>query len=239
MDSRYLRVKNWGDLQHYRDKEPKWIKAYAKLLHDGRFQELDEPVQYQLFRIWLVASQSSRFTFDETGRRVPVVAYDERTLRRAIKTLKKIPLEMFVREGWLVPVAEEELDDESLSRPALDAVSRPALEKPLSRVRSRAPSQQRGREVEQEEPQAGLLVASNATTEDLPFENELLTARLIGLIGSSGDEHTPQVVRSYARRLPPASLVKVIESVEKQPRDSRARYAVGALKSELNERSAA
>jgi hypothetical protein len=65
--------------------------------------------QWQLVRIWLVASKSSSLTYDETGKVVPVVADDEKSLRRSIMSLRRIPLEKFIRDGWLIPVAEADL----------------------------------------------------------------------------------------------------------------------------------
>lgn len=74
--------------------------------------------------------------------------------------------------------------------------------------------------------------------ESLPFSNELLVARLMQRIGDQADQGTRQVVVSYARRLPQASLAKVIESIETQSPRDRAAYAVGALRDELGERAA-
>lgn len=112
MEARYLRVKNHADYQHYDPlkRRPPWIKLYNDILgNDDDFMLLSEQEQWQLVRIWLIASKSSSLTHDETGKVVPVVADDEKSLRRSIMSLKRIPLEKFVREGWLVPVAEHEL----------------------------------------------------------------------------------------------------------------------------------
>lgn len=113
MRASYLRVKNWREFQHYAKRRPPWIKLFNRILGDDtEFAELDELEQWQLVRIWLIASRSSRYTLDEERRIVPVVVNDEQSLRRAIQTLKKVPIEKFIRAGWLVPVAEEELVDE-------------------------------------------------------------------------------------------------------------------------------
>jgi len=129
LEARYLRVKNWADFQHYANRRPPWIKLYNDLMDDDdRFEALDELHQWQLVRIWLMASKSSRFTLDEAGKEVPVIADDERTIRRAIKTLKKVPLPMFVREGWLIPVAVDELlNEHRLASTDASALLAPAL----------------------------------------------------------------------------------------------------------------
>lgn len=113
MDARYLRVKDWARHQHYDPlkRRPPWIKFFQDVLEPGsKFQlALTEQEAWQLVRIWLVASCSSVLTLDEKSRVVPVVPYDEQSLRRSTMSLKKLPLEKFVRDGWLIVVAEDEL----------------------------------------------------------------------------------------------------------------------------------
>lgn len=53
----YLQVKNWQDFQHYKDREPKWIKVYRTLLMDYKFDQLTDQEFGQLVKIWLLASQ--------------------------------------------------------------------------------------------------------------------------------------------------------------------------------------
>lgn len=123
MSAGYLRVKKWRDHQHYKDREPPWIKMQRKLLKDDKFGELDELHQWQLVRLWMTASGASRFTHDEKGQRVPVIANDEKTLRRAIGTLKPIPLARFVQDGWLIPVEEQHLCEPDASANASTGAS--------------------------------------------------------------------------------------------------------------------
>lgn len=229
MEARYLRVKNWGEFQHYRDKEPGWIKLYAKTLRDNRFLELAELEQWQLVRLWIVASQSSRFAHDEEGRKVPVLVDDEQSLRRSVATLRKIPLAKFIRDGWLIPVAADELLDEHTGRSPREALDDGYTSaSPLLEVESRdlelAPN--RG---------SSSFVAGPKI---LPVNDHLID-KLMAVCGSSADAGTEPVLRSYACRLPESSLAKVIETTSSKPLADRARYANGALQSELAERSAA
>jgi len=112
----YLRVKDWPTFQHYSKRRPLWIKLYARLLLDDRFNELDETKQAQLIKLWLVVSQSSRFTLDSDDKVVPVIPNDERALRQAIRSSRKVPIGEFVQDGWLVEVLESELIDEEIGR---------------------------------------------------------------------------------------------------------------------------
>ena len=116
VEARYLRIKNWGELQHYSKRRPSWIKLYARLLIDDRFIELNECERGQLMMLWVVASQSSRFTVDRAvDKVVPVIQFDEKSLRKATRGTKKIPLEKFINDGWLVLVSESELVDSSVA----------------------------------------------------------------------------------------------------------------------------
>lgn len=78
---------------------------------------------------------------------------------------------------------------------------------------------------------------SHTDLESLPFDNLEEVQRLMTLIGDSADQGTQVVLSSYARRLPPDALGKVIETVRKQPAARRAQYANGALRSEIKERT--
>lgn len=83
----------------------------------------------------------------------------------------------------------------------------------------------------------GRPVVRPPASQELP-DSEMLE-RLLRIVGDSADEGTRGVLTSMARKLPPASLAKVIETTAKQPVWKRARYANGALQSEIDERSAA
>jgi len=54
---KYIRVKNWDDFQHYKDRNPPWIKLYNRLLSDYDFCCLPDASKLQLMLLWLLASQ--------------------------------------------------------------------------------------------------------------------------------------------------------------------------------------
>lgn len=116
-------MKDWHKFQHYAKRRPPWIKSYAAVLLDDRFLELSDAEQGQLMKLWLVASQSSRFTTDVVANKVvPVIVNDERKLRVAIRSTRRIPLEKFILDGWLIRVRESELVDEVTERAVLHAL---------------------------------------------------------------------------------------------------------------------
>ena len=53
----YLKVKNWEQFQHYKDRSPPWIKLHRDLLRDYNFNCLQDASKLQLMLIWLLASQ--------------------------------------------------------------------------------------------------------------------------------------------------------------------------------------
>jgi hypothetical protein len=73
----------------------------------------------------------------------------------------------------------------------------------------------------------------------LPSDVEYEADRLLKAIGNDADEGTPGVVRSLARQLPSFTLARVRESLALFDPRNKAAYAVGALKSEIEERRAA
>lgn len=49
--------KNWGDFQHYKDRDPPWIKLHKKLLDDFEFQGLPVASRALAPMLWLLASE--------------------------------------------------------------------------------------------------------------------------------------------------------------------------------------
>lgn len=76
-----LRVKNWGEFQHFKDRAPPWIKLYKKLLDDKNWHELDADAAKCLISLWLLAS--------ETGGDLPStqeIAFRLRLQEKSIKS---------------------------------------------------------------------------------------------------------------------------------------------------------
>lgn len=84
-----LRVRRWEDFQHYRDRDPVWIKVYSRLLDDGDFLALPEAAQAQLVKLWLLASRCRNQIRD-----------DARFLRHALHT-DKLYTDALIKAGFL------------------------------------------------------------------------------------------------------------------------------------------
>jgi hypothetical protein len=88
--SDYLQVRKWADFQHYRDRQPTWIKLYRKLLTDYEFQRLTDAERGQLVMIWLLAA--------ELDNKIP---NDPAWVRARIGSRRAVPLSRFVAAGFL------------------------------------------------------------------------------------------------------------------------------------------
>jgi hypothetical protein len=53
----WIIVPRWEDFQHYKDRNPTWIKVYARLLHNPRWLRLSLASRAVLLTIWLLYSQ--------------------------------------------------------------------------------------------------------------------------------------------------------------------------------------
>jgi hypothetical protein len=56
--------KNWKEFQHYKDRNPTWIKLHKKLLDDFKFQRLPLASRALAPMLWLLASEHEDGVFD-------------------------------------------------------------------------------------------------------------------------------------------------------------------------------
>lgn len=53
-----VRIKNWAQFQHFKDRRPPWVKLYRDLLDDMEWHELDAKAAKALVMFWLIASEA-------------------------------------------------------------------------------------------------------------------------------------------------------------------------------------
>lgn len=87
----YLSVKNWDEFQHYKDRNPPWIKLHRRLLTDYEFSCLQDASKLHLMLIWLLASQCDN--------RIPC---DPDYLKRVLQLSQKPDLNELIDNGFLV-----------------------------------------------------------------------------------------------------------------------------------------
>lgn len=108
----FLAVKDFRRFQHYRDRDPIWIKLYTNVLIDTAFLELPEPAQAQLVKLWVLASQ--------LGNPLP---NNPKLLAGKIGTTGKFFLQSIIDAGFLIPVESKELPVDSASDPGNDPLA--------------------------------------------------------------------------------------------------------------------
>ena len=87
----YLKVKNWEKFQHYKDRDPPWIKLERKLLRDYEFGCLQDASKLHLMLIWLLASQLEN--------KIP---NDAAWIAKQIGVSGKVELNPLISSGFLV-----------------------------------------------------------------------------------------------------------------------------------------
>jgi hypothetical protein len=73
-----LRVKNWNEFQHYRDRRPPWIKLHRSLLDDFAWHRLPDASRALAPLLWLLASESAN----------GVIPYDPETIAFRVHTTR-------------------------------------------------------------------------------------------------------------------------------------------------------
>lgn len=104
---RYLKIKNWEKHQHYKDREPTWIKLHRELLNDYQFSLLPDLSKAHLMMIWLLASQ--------TENKIP---NDARWISQKIGATDKIDINLLIAQGYLENHSVGTEENKSLYQPA-------------------------------------------------------------------------------------------------------------------------
>ena len=118
----YFKVKNWDNFQHYKDRNPPWIKLHNQLLDNYEFELLGDSSKGHLLCIWMLASR--------TQNKMP---YDAKWIAK-IGASSKVDLQAIESSGFI-----ERLHDASNmlhKENNCDSVSVPSEEK--SRVETEA-----------------------------------------------------------------------------------------------------
>ena len=90
----YLKVKNWTKFQHYKTRNPPWIKLYRSLLTDYQFCALSDRDKGHLILLWVWAAGADG-----------CLPRDAAWLRRRLGLHSDPNLELFINQGWLIIIA--------------------------------------------------------------------------------------------------------------------------------------
>lgn len=87
----FLSVANWEKFQHYKDRNPPWIKLHRSLLTDYQFACLHDASKLHLMLLWIVASQQNG-----------VIPDDPTYLKNLLNIDTKPDLNELIEKGFLV-----------------------------------------------------------------------------------------------------------------------------------------
>jgi hypothetical protein len=97
---RHFEICNWARYQHYKDRDPTWLKLHRALLSDYQWAQLPDVSKGQLMGLWLVAARC--------GNRIPA---DPIWLANQIGATEPVDLAPLVAGGWVNWCAEEPASD--------------------------------------------------------------------------------------------------------------------------------
>lgn len=130
----FFAVKNFEKFQHYRDRNPPWIKLYQSVLADYAFTRLQDASKMHLLAIWLLASRYSN--------KIP---WDEKWISTQISATSKVDLDALESAGFI-----SKINDASIML--------------AERLQDARPERERERETETEREEKVLLSAEAPTT---------------------------------------------------------------------------
>jgi hypothetical protein len=109
---RFFRVVGLEQRQHYKNRNPPWIKLHMDRLEDVAFADLPDNTKGHLLLIELLAAR--------TGNRLPL---DERFISGRINARSRVNLTLLTEQGFLEILASAPLADRKQVATALSSVS--------------------------------------------------------------------------------------------------------------------
>jgi hypothetical protein len=85
VSERYIVIPRWDEFQHYRDRDPIWLKVYTRLLSDEGFRQLTFHQRGVLLSLWVEYARSGRQLRDNTATLTRQLG--NRVMRRDIEAL--------------------------------------------------------------------------------------------------------------------------------------------------------
>ena len=102
----WIEIVDWDRFQHYKNRNPPWIKNYLELLHNHNYLSLPPATQALLHKLWLL--------YASTRRTIPL---DTRYVSRAVQQrVTNKQLESLNHAGFIRIVASKPLASRARSR---------------------------------------------------------------------------------------------------------------------------
>lgn len=140
-----LKIKNWSEFQHYKDRAPPWVKLHHSLLDDFTFHSLPVASRALAPMLWLLASENLDGSITDN---LAEVAFRLRTTASDVQTALK-PL---IDKGFVVSDSNVLADCQQCALPETETEAEAETEarKPsVSSVKQRNPKYQKPDDVEQ------------------------------------------------------------------------------------------
>jgi hypothetical protein len=210
----YLSFRKWGDYQHYRDRDPIWIKFYVRILDDHELSALPVTTQLLFDRLLLLAGRNANVIRNDPEALARLIGITPRECREGIVQL--------VKGRWI----RETRTTRRASKPATKHASNLARpEKELEEER-----EGKGRKVESSSKN-GVLQTEDAV---IDIAKEAKISLLVAMI--QGEEPVRMADRDKVRllggRATLASLEKVYESATNVRMENPNAYILSALADE-------
>ena len=86
----YLSIPKWDEFQHYKDRNPPWIKLHNQLLENYEFECLPDASKAHLLCIWMFASRTNN-----------KLRNDAKWIGRKIGANSKVDIDLLIEAGFL------------------------------------------------------------------------------------------------------------------------------------------
>lgn len=90
-DKKIIEIKNWEKFQHYKHRNPPWIKLHSCLLDDYEWIQLSDNSKLILFHLWMLASRYQN-----------AIPFDLEFLKQKTLIKNKIELKELIEKGFLL-----------------------------------------------------------------------------------------------------------------------------------------
>jgi hypothetical protein len=138
-----LRIKNWSEFQHYKDRAPPWVKLHHSLLDNFEFHSLPVASKALAPMLWLLASENLDGSISDD---LSKVAFRLRTSVSDVQTALKPLLD----KGFVVSDSNVLADCQQCALPETETETETEARKPtVSPVKQSNPKYQKPDDVEQ------------------------------------------------------------------------------------------
>jgi hypothetical protein len=222
-DLGWIVVPRWNGpdgFQHYKDRDPVWIKNYVRLLDDDDYLNLPIGTRGLLHSLWIAYARADGKLSSDTRK-----LSDKLSTRVTSKQLGALAAAGFIEFSASKPLALR-------YQVASDAAS-----DPLALARSREAETEKEKTKDLQAVQAGRATANDDIVFGLGTEGMGYALRLASVLQHK-DERTVDVITSFAGKLPPAAFETVREKIAEGNGSIKndAGYAVAELQRMVDEK---